>query len=198
MALRANALTTVAACKTQLDIPAPNTDQDSYIERLVNTASQQIERYCNRVFVLTSYSEVFDGGRANQVLLSNIPVVSISEVNLDSERVFGASTIIPSTDYSLNGAVITRLSGTWGNVRQSLLIKYSAGFSVIPADIEDACIMLVELRYRMKNDRRIGRESQSKANEDVTFVTGWPKEVTDILDGYKLIPMVDGSSVYMR
>lgn len=197
MALRSNALTTVAACKSQLDIPTANTDQDSFIERLINSASQQIDRYCNRRFVSTSYVEIFDGNRSNQLLLGNMPVTALSELNVDSLRVFGSSTIVAATEYGRTGNIITKNSGNWGNVRQSIRVSYTAGFTEVPADVENACIMLVELYYRMKNDRRIGRESQSKAGEDITFVDGLPKAVTDVLDNYKIIPMVEGSSSEM-
>jgi hypothetical protein len=177
-----------------LDIPTAETKYDTYLERLINVASQHIERYCNRRFVVTNYVEVFDGDRVNQLLLSNFPVTTISEVCVDSARVFDPSSAV--TDYRLiSPNILQRLDTHWGSYQQSVRVSYSAGFAEIPADIEDACVMLVELRYRMKNDRRLGRESQSKAGEDVTFVSGWPQEVIDVLDGYKVLPMVTDSSV---
>jgi hypothetical protein len=47
----------------------------------------------------------------------------------------------------------------------------------------------------MKQDRRLGRESQGKAGEEITFVSGWPQEIVDVLDQYKVLPMVSDSSV---
>lgn len=197
MALRANALTTVEYCRGQLDIPA-SPSQDPYLERLINVASQQIERYCNRCFIAKNYVDVIDGNCANEVMLQNFPVISIAEVCVDSSRAFDPASTLPSTDYTAIGNVLRKLSGTWGGVQQSIRVDYRAGFEEIPADIEEACIMLVELRYRMKNDRRLGRESQSKAGEDITYIAGWPLEITTILDEYKIFPMVDGSSAIMR
>ena len=194
MALRNNALVTVDACKYQLDIPASETKYDAYLERLINSASQQIERYCNRRFVPWNYVEIFDGNSSDQQILSNFPVLAINEVCVDSSRVFGEDTIV--TNYSLvDGNVLQRIGSSWGSSQQSVRVSYTAGFEEIPADLEDACIMLVEIRYRLKNDRRLGRESQSKAGEDITFVAGWPTEVTTILDEYKILPMVTGTSV---
>lgn len=195
MPLRSNALTTVSECKAQLDIPVAETKYDAYLERLINTASQQIERYCNRKFQVENYVEIFDGGGVDQQLLSHFPVIAVDKVCVDSSRVFGDDTIIPASGFALVGNVLQRLGYTWGNYQQSVKVSYSAGFSEIPADVEDACLLLVELRYRMKQDRRLGRESQSKAGEDITFISGWPQEVKDILDEYKVIPMITDSSV---
>lgn len=191
MALRSNALTSVSVVKAQLEIPISDTSQDSILERYINSASEQIERYCNRKFKSASYEEIRDGSRANEMLLNNYPVTSITSVNIDDERLFGADTLIPATDYAvISPNVLRRHVSTWGRGSQNIKIVYVAGFATIPADLEDACIMLVEIRYGKKNDRSIGRTSSGKQGESISYVDGWPQEVISILDSYKVLPFL--------
>jgi uncharacterized phiE125 gp8 family phage protein len=191
MALNSNALTTVAVCKAQLDIPTGDTSVDALLERYINSASEQIERYCCRKFKSSSYTETRDGSRSNELMLKNFPVTAISSVKHDPERAFGASTELAATAYALiEPNTLRRHSGTWAQGSQVLQITYTAGFSTIPADLEDACIMLVELRYAKKSDRSLGRTSSGKQGESISYTEGWPKEVTDILDSYKVIPFI--------
>jgi hypothetical protein len=46
-------------------------------------------------------------------------------------------------------------------------LAYTAGYAAIPAEIEQACIALVALRYKERD--RIGHVSKSLAGETVAF-----------------------------
>lgn len=191
MALRANALTTLDACKIQLDIPTSNTAQDALLERYINSASQQIERYCDRSFISESKTEFYDGTRSNELLLRRSPVSAVSLVAVDSERTFGSDTVLVASTYAVVGDVaLRRHSGTWGKGSQNIKVTYTAGYSTIPADLEDACILLVEHRYRMRGDRRLGRSSQGKQGESISYIADWPQEVLSILENYRITPML--------
>jgi len=191
MALNSNALTTIAACKLQLDIPTSDTSVDALLERYINSASEQIERYCCRKFKASSYTEIRDGSRSNEMLLKNYPVTAISGVYIDAARAFGVDTQLASTEYAIiEPNVLRRHSYSFGSVSQSIKIVYTSGYATIPADLEDACIMLVELRYAKKSDRSLGRNSTGKQGESISYTEGWPQEVTSILDGYKVLPFL--------
>ena len=195
MALRSNALTTVDECKKQLDVLSTDVSQDAYLERLINSSSEQIERYCGRKLVSQAYTRFFDGNRSNELLLPDIPASAITTVSVDSTRLFPVESNLLPEEYSLvDGIVLRRHSGFWAVGSQNIKVAYTAGFAEIPADLEDACILLVELRFRMKSDRRIGRESQTKQGETISYSSDWPQEVYSLLAPYMLPSVVSGSS----
>jgi hypothetical protein len=196
MALRANALTSLANCHVQLDIPILDTTQDALLTRLIDSASQQIDNYCNRQFVSASYTQYFDGNRANEIILPRSPITTISSVSIDSGRVFGTDSLLPATDFGFVGTnILRRHSGNWGTGSQIIKVVYTAGYTVIPADVEDACILLVECRYRLKNERILGKSSQGKAGENVSFLNDWPVEALTLLEPYRLFNYVDSNAV---
>ena len=78
MALAANALTTVADVKTYMGITA-STD-DTLIETLVNNVSDQIERWCDRKFVATTFTEFIDARGTRTLAVENPPIVTVDVV----------------------------------------------------------------------------------------------------------------------
>lgn len=185
------ALTTLNACKEQLDILLTDTSQDAYLQRLINSATAQVNRYCCRTFEHQSYTEIKDGSRTNELMLSNFPITAITSVHVDGARVFDADTLLPATAYAVIAPNMLRLIGSnWGRASQSIKIVYGAGYQVVPADVEDAAILLVETRYRMRSDRRLGRTSTGKQGESTSYTEDWPREILSLLDPYKLLPMV--------
>ena len=50
-------LTTKASCKTKMGVSG--TDDDTYIDALIDEASEKIELYCGRQFLKQQYTEYF-------------------------------------------------------------------------------------------------------------------------------------------
>ena len=68
----------------------------------------------------------------------------------------------------------------------NVTISYTAGYVVIPADLERACIELVAYRFREQD--RIGLASKGMAGETTSFVTrDVPAAVAAVLDRYKRV-----------
>lgn len=191
MTLNANALTSLANVKVQLGISV--TTEDAFLERLINVASQQIERHCNRKFKSTAYTESFDGPMGNQIVLPQYPVTAIAGVWVDSTRVFASESQLDATDISdadqdLSRGLLRRVTGLFPKGVRNIKVTFTAGYSSIEAqapDLEYACILLVEMAYRSRSDRRIGRRSISRGEESVSYLTEWPIEVIGLLDAYR-------------
>lgn len=86
LSLDANALITLAEAKQFLQITA--SDEDSFIETLINAASQRAATFCDRVFVETSYRESYNGTKQKRLRLRNYPVTSISRLAYGSKLAF--------------------------------------------------------------------------------------------------------------
>jgi len=95
MALASNALTTVAAVKTYMGISSSS--DDDLLESLVNNVSDQIERWCDRTFAATTYTEYLDAYGTRTIAVQNPPVASVDIVAFGSQdAIFVGSSV--STD----------------------------------------------------------------------------------------------------
>lgn len=156
---------TVSEVKHYLGITV-NTD-DAQLALLVLGASAWIEQYCSRRFLAATYTERRDAWGGTSLMLANRPVVGVTSV------LWGApgqspATLVFNTDYYFTEFGLQFLRAMRG--RGSLLVTYTAGYSVVPWDIKQCCIELVAWRY--KESKRIGQRSVSVGpQETVSFLT---------------------------
>ena len=174
-------LTTLANAKAWLGIAG--TTDDPLLTRLVSGASQFIQAWLNRQLLSASYSEVRDGHGGAALVFGNYPVSAVSSVLIDSISIPTAVNITDSgyrftaTKIMLAGYVFSRGQG-------NVTLGYTAGYSSIPPEIEQACLELVGFKYRERD--RIGHASKSLAGEVVSFVVSdMPAPVKTILTNYK-------------
>jgi hypothetical protein len=81
MALHTYALTTVERLKQYLRITVNTYDDE--LEFAINAATDEIERYCNRRFQETTYTnELYNGSGSAQLLLNNWPVSTTDPFSL--------------------------------------------------------------------------------------------------------------------
>ena len=86
MALRSFDLTSVAKAKTFLDITVST--YDTLLEYLIKYSTDFIERYCNRRFMQTAYTdEEYDGTGTKYLVLKNYPVKSTATFTLERNKV---------------------------------------------------------------------------------------------------------------
>ena len=164
--MAAGDLTTLANVKAWFAPPMTATVDDALLERLVTAASAFILSWLGRDIALCDYTETRDGTGGVRLAFANTPVTSVASVAIDAVEVPPAPDAIKpgyvfsATQLYLRGRVFTRGS-------QNVSLAYTAGFAAIPAEIEQACIELVALRY--KERERIGHVSKSLGGETVAF-----------------------------
>jgi hypothetical protein len=191
MALNANALTSLNTAKNFLKIPLAETGTDSMIEIFINSASEDCERYCDRKFKQASYVETHLGKGGNLLILNQWPIISITELRIDTAADFTSSdSLIDSDDYMVGDSYNTlylKNGKVFPNTRGfiSIRVSYDAGFSPVPSSLEHACLWLVSYYYKMWNNSNIGRPNKSKENESATYLQGWPDHVIKILNQFK-------------
>src|SRR5436309_475356 len=101
MALTARALTIVAQVKAVLigigeSIPAGH---DATLEFFINAATDEIERYCRRIFLKQTYTqETYVGTTSARLQLRQWPVISVALVEESTD--YGATwAVVPSGQY---------------------------------------------------------------------------------------------------
>lgn len=190
MALNANALTSVQKLKLQLEIGVSDTSQDPLLELYINAASEQIAKFCNRVFEQRNITEVVDGTGRNELIFNGRPVTAITSVHVDSSRIFGADSLLDSSEYAaIDGYILRKHSGVWVRGSQVIKLSYTCGFLVIPSDLDMGCMLIAEYLFRRKNDRRSGKVSISKGSESVSYADDWPTVAINLIKPYVIEPI---------
>lgn len=197
--LSSYALTTVVRTKQFLGISSSS--DDAIIEALINAVTDQIEKYCNRRFKKTTYTdEEYDGLGGNTLLLRNYPVdltsfaLGVRDTNLN-EADWSA---INAQDYfvALSAGVVSYVNGGFFPSVRRYRATYSAGYDfnntttflsdVGAADLELAAWKMVGRQYF---DRR-GNSSvkqESIGDYSVTYDRSamFDEQILSILDLYK-------------
>lgn len=181
--MAASDLTTLANVKQWLNVSI-NTD-DLLLTRLITATSGFIQSYLNRQLISQIYIENRSGNNGNLMLFANYPATAVSAVTIDGTAIPSAPDVktagyrFDSVSIFLNGYAFTRGFN-------NCVLSYTAGYSSIPLEIEQACFELIGLRYKERD--RIGHVSKSLGGETVAFVQ---KDMTDdvktILKNYKKV-----------
>lgn len=169
-------LTTLANAKQWLGITSP--DSDSLLERLISAASDYIQTWLNRDIALASYVSRRDGTGGTRLMLRNYPVVAMSSVVVDGQSVpFSTDGIRPGYIFNDTSVMLVGNGYRFNRGYSNVLISYTAGFSSIPTEIEQAAIELISLRYKEKD--RIGIISKGLAGETISYTQ---KDFTDSIE----------------
>lgn len=157
-------LTTLADVKTWLGIS--NTNDDAQLTRLITAASTFIESWSNRVFGSASYTEIRNGNGKDSMVLKNAAITAVASISINGLPI-PVSTGFGVNGYSFDGTSIYLTGYRFDRGSRNVEVHYTAGYVVIPNDIQQVCIDLVALRYKERD--RIGHRSKGLANETVTF-----------------------------
>jgi hypothetical protein len=131
--------------------------------------------------VLTAdYTEALDGHGTARIQLANFPITAVASLSVDGVVIPPASGPPYALGYVFNDTMVSlygfKFCRGYGNVQ----IAYTAGYASVPADIEQAVIDWISIKYRELE--RTGQVSKSIAGEVITFFTGdMPKTVQTLL-----------------
>lgn len=170
-------LTSLANAKQWLGL-TQNTD-DALLTQLIAAASSLVRSYTKRDILLQAYTELRDGSGGSSLVVENYPITSISNVVVDG-------SVIASNRFNFSGARITFNDGNFSDGVNNVQVNYSAGFAVVPSDLEQAVIEIVGVKYRERG--RIGQASFSLSGQNVSLlVDALPASVKLVLDMYKRV-----------
>jgi hypothetical protein len=178
-------LTSLDNVKSWLSIPSSQTLDDALLTRLVTAASAYIQTWLGRAIVLASYTEQRDGTGGQRLAFLETPVQSVASVMVDGTSV-PPSPGPPQPGYLFDGAFVTLVGYRFVRGSANVVLAYNAGFASTPAEIEQACIELVALRYRERD--RIGQASKALGGETVTFSQkDMSDDIKTILSAYQRV-----------
>lgn len=193
------ALTSVADVKESLGIASSDLSWDNLITRKINQATRQIESYCGRRFLETTYvNEEYSATHTDQIILRQRPVTDTTPFTLSFRN-----TVLNEDSFNLvepdiyfvdkNSGVLDGLFnivGRWNNWQ----ITYSAGYATIPEDLQEAAASLAAYFTLNADTSKIGlaeiREGTRQVryglrNLETTFkIIAGQLGIDDILDSY--------------
>ncbi len=179
-------LTNVAAVRLWLNVKG--NEHDDIIAQLITACSTFVKSWLNRDILSATYTEKRSGTGHELMSTKNYPIQSITSVTIDQVAVAAAanSTVSGFTfdehQIFLNGRVFNK-------GRNNVQLVYVAGYAACPADIEQAVIETVGLRFKDRD--RIGNASKSIGGETVQFIISeFTKSAQSILQQYKKVHLV--------
>lgn len=150
-------ITSLASLRRYLQVDSTDVSDDHTFNELVMQVSKFIEGYCERSFISQSYTEYYNGNGSSELVLNHYPVTAITSCYDDTDRAWGADTAIPTTDLQISDRVpglIIYDGGTFFDTMnlfkyavENIKITYTAGYAVIPQDLEMAANMLCAYHY---------------------------------------------------
>lgn len=204
MPLSSHALTTVATVKEYLQRDVNDTSDENLITRLINVASERIEKHCDRHFEQATYTEKYRGNNRQLLRLNQYPVTAVASVTV-------SESAVDSGDYEIlteEGMLYNENLWTWSGYQAGLVgedvgskrnieVQYTAGYVLpkdetdgppavvrtLPYDLEQACIMLVA--YYIKTDIDHYSTVFAESGNAISRPTKMPPHVVELLKPYR-------------
>jgi hypothetical protein len=194
------ALVTLDQAKAALGIDPADTSQDLALQLQVDSVSQAVNNYCDRVFVVQEYRDQIRGacGRWGEPLVTRqypitvddagVPLVVVAEdgAALDPALL----EVYPETGslYRLDAASLA--PSMWAS--PLLVVDYTAGFEEIPADVQSAALEYLAARwFAAGRDPTLRTESIPDVITHVyysdTTSPGMPSNVREFLAPYRIL-----------
>lgn len=155
------AWTTTALVKSFIGIPSTTTTDDTFISQVIPTVEALIEKFCDRVFEQTTYTDYYCGNNQKVLVLNEYPVLQTSDVSLvaidpggywgipagafASDTVLDNGSVSGTPDYSVvldgnNGvpgtARLYKVNAVWPGVWQSRIGYLTASMKQAAGNIK--------------------------------------------------------------
>lgn len=202
------ALITLAELKEYLNVT--DSSQDAVLSALLNAASAWIKGFLKRNLVNRTWTEYYDGDASLQLMLRNLPIVSITTIWVDYLRAWANDKIVNSANYFIkkeSGIVEAfYLFGNWIPGRANIKVIYVAGYDNLgidetaqvsggaftgaygmPNPIRMAVKRIVDHHFRSGyTGRKLDINSETRGDLTTTFKDGTlQKDVQDMLLPYR-------------
>jgi len=185
-------LTTVARAKRHASLSGVNS---TLLENLLSAAGRIIEDYCGREFESGSHTERHTGDGTAQVWLRHFPITALTSVTITDGN--GTDYSIDTGEFDYDASTREGDGRLWfypwveGTSRdynvfptgqtKNVSIVYTAGFSTMPDDIQEACIKIALALYGQGATSKPGVTSFKMGEYSETRGTGSTKAEIDTL-----------------
>ncbi|MEC4591617.1 hypothetical protein VPG91_11515 [Nitrospirillum amazonense] len=179
--------TDLATVKAWFSPPLTSATDDVLLARLITAESAFMRSWLNRDISQATYTDTLDGPGRAVVILPQYPVTAVSAVAIDGEPLPQQPAGQPlAYGWDFDDTAVFLIGAIFPRGRRRVTVTWTAGYPDTPADIAQACVELVALRYRERD--RIGLVSKAMGGETTAFVQrDMPASVATILSQYKRV-----------
>jgi hypothetical protein len=168
-------LTTKAKVKDWLNIKGA--EYDDIISDMISAYSEQVSQYTGRNLIAMDHTEVRDGHGGAKMSTDEFPINSVASVKVDG-------VVVPSNAFTFTKNSIILLHQGFNRGHGNVVLQYNAGYATVPADIGQAIVEWIELRFKRRGSNDLA--SKGLAGETTTYVLDpMPKFAQLVLNGYK-------------
>ena len=160
--------------------------KDKILERMINSFSDQISKYCGRKFVADTYTEFYTGLGSTKLVLNQFPVNKITSVKVQSALyTAGTDYETANSTYLDRGFLVRERGWDWHGYETGLVpeltapvadieVVYSAGYTLVnlPYDISNACLDLISAAYNVQVAGAQGLSSMSQGGLSYAWKIG--------------------------
>ena len=177
-----------AVADVQAFLSLPSNQDTALLQTLVTNASAFLSNYLNRNLLTASYVETRNGLGGDRMPFFEYPVTAVSSLTIDGVTV-PVSTGPNVYGYVFDDRMLYLRNGRFCRGAQNVVISYTAGESAVPAEIAQACVEVVSVKYK----RRLTLDVSAKTlnGETISFTQAdMPAASKLALDNYKRVFMV--------
>jgi hypothetical protein len=194
------ALVTVDQVKEVLDIDPADTSDDAALTHHIDAVSQAINNWCDRIFVVQGYRDQLrevTGNFGEPLVMRQYPIVV--------DDATGPVVVVTQDGGVVDPTLLEVFPETGGLYRLDaslapvawaaalLVVDYTAGFEIIPPDVQSAALEWVTARWNaVGRDPALRRETipdvieQFYAAGDAAAGGAIPPGARDLLDSYRI------------
>jgi uncharacterized phiE125 gp8 family phage protein len=175
----ASNITTKEKVKTYLGLSG--TTYDTLIDELIKNVTASIEKYCNRSFTETTYTEYFDTTAGDtKIFLQNFPISSLTSVQYRGGT-WGSITWLDlnTNDYLLNTNGKVSLAFCLPQAEKYIKIVYIAGYKIdfthetdtayhtLPYELTQIATDIVATQFNQRTS--LGVSSESTEGQSISY-----------------------------
>lgn len=164
---------------------------DAILTSIKGSVEAWVKNYCRDPFLVTTYTEYYDGNGGNAIHVRHYPITEITEVNIDSDRDFAAATAVAvaniiSSDQNNSEGVVELFDEVFSEGQKNVKIVYKAGYATIPEDLQLAVKIICSREFMIHDKKMAGVVSQSVSDRTFTVdLEQIPRDAYTILQAYR-------------
>ena len=147
---------------------------DTILTALKSAVETWIKNYCRDPFLVAEYTEYYDGNGGLRLHVRHYPITTVKEINIDSDRAFLTATKIATANIISMGqnndqGVIELFDESFSEGQKNIKVIYSAGYSAIPADLQQAVKIICARQFLTQDKKMAGIVSQNVGDKTITL-----------------------------
>jgi hypothetical protein len=180
-------LISLADYKTKKGITGEEDDVKNQL--FLDQASAFIEKYCDRTFASTTYTdEEYDGTQTQTLILKQWPVTSVTSVQYRDDIYSDSDFSTLDSQYYFRDedpGTIRRIDGVFEEGIHNWRVTYVAGYATIPDDLQEACADIATFMENTVKAKGIDSETLSQ------YSVNYSKDKKKIIDGAGIRDILD-------